>query len=175
MHLVAERSKSKSIFTILEKDHKKTFQNLDLFYEVLRKLRFEGKQNLGKNLKEIRGLVAYFKRELNGHMKEEEKTLFPFLQSYIPRLEPMICLLLSEHQDFRNSLREMRLSLLEFNKAGRDKTELIHKIEEQGTYLVCLLRSHMQVETQSLYRVADKELHPSEKKRLIDQMERNAS
>ncbi len=165
----------KSIFAILKKDHKKNFQNLDLFYEALRKLRFEGKHNVRENLREIRGLVAYFKRGLNGHMKEEERTLFPFLQSYIPRLEPMVWLLLSENQDFRNNLKELRLSLLEFNKAGRNKTELIHKIGEQGTYLVCLLRSHMQIETQILYRVADKELRPSEKKRLIDQFKNNAA
>ena len=87
----------------------------------------------------------------------------------------MVWLLLSENQDFRNNLKELRLSLLEFNKAGRNKTELIHKIGEQGTYLVCLLRSHMQIETQILYRVADKELRPSEKKRLIDQFKNNAA
>ena len=162
--------RSRSIFAILEKDHKKTFRNLNRFYEVLKNLRFEGKQNLGKNVSEIREFVAYFKREIETHMKEEEKFLFPFLRTHVPRLEPMIWLLLSEHEDFRNSLNQLRLSLSEFRKTGSDKTRLIHGLNEQGTYLVCLLRGHMRLETQSLYRAADRELHRSEKEQLIEQI-----
>ncbi len=160
----------KSIFGLLEKDHKKTFQNLDLFYEVLRKLRFEGKQNLGKNLKEIRRLVVYFKRELNGHMKKEERTLFPFLQTHIPRLESMVYLLLSEHEDFRNSLGNLKVALDGFKSRAAVKPGLIDKICEQGTYLICLLRSHMWVESHSLYKAADKELRLSERRKLIKQI-----
>ena len=165
-----EKNRSKSIFALLEKDHKATFQNLDRFYEALKNLRFEGKQNLGKNISEIREFVSYFKREIKTHMREEEKILFPFLQTHVPRLEPMICLLLSEHGDFRNCLNYLGLSLSEFRKTGSDKTRLIHGLNEQGTYLVCLLRGHMWLETQSLYRAADRELHRSEKKQLIEQI-----
>ena len=159
-----------SVFTILEKDHKKTFRNLNRFHEVLRNLRFEGKQNLRKNISEIREFVSYFKREVEARMREEEKILFPFLQTHVPRLEPMICLLLSEHEDFRNCLNHFRLSLSEFRKTGSDKTRFIHGLNDQGTYLVCLLRGHMWFETQSLYRAADRELHRNEKKQLIEQI-----
>ena len=159
-----------SIFTILERDHKRTFRNLNRFYEVLKNLRFEGKKNLEKNIGEIRKLIFYFRREIEAHMREEERILFPFLRTHVPRLETMIWLLLSEHEDFRNCLRQLRLSLSEFGKAGSDKTRLIHGLHEQGTYLVCLLRGHMWLETQSLYRAADKELHRSEKKELIKQI-----
>ena len=162
--------RSKSIFSILEKDHKRTFRNLNRFYEVLRNLRFEGKKNLGKNIGEIRKLISYFRREIEAHMREEEKILFPFLRTHVPRLETMIWLLLSEHEDFRNCLRQLRLSLSEFGKTGSDKDRLIHGLHEQGTYLVCLLRSHMWVESHSLYKVADKELRLSERRKLIKQI-----
>ena len=132
-----------SIFSILEKDHKKTFRHLNRFYEILKNLRFEGKQNLGKNIRETRKLVSFFKREIEAHMREEEKILFPFLQTHVPRLEPMICLLLSEHEDVRHCLDHLRFSLSEFRKTGSDKTRLIHGLNEQGTYLVCLLRGHI--------------------------------
>ena len=162
--------RSRNIFTILEKDHKKTLQNLNRFYEVLKNLRFEGKQDLGKNISEIREFVSYFKREIGAHMREEEKILFPFLQTHVPRLEPMVCLLLSEHEDFRNCLNYLTLFLSDFGKTGSDKARLIHGLNEQGNYLVCLLRCHMWLETQSLYRAADRELHRSEKKQLIKQI-----
>jgi hemerythrin-like domain-containing protein len=165
--LKLKKKPRKTIFGILEKDHKTTFQKLNQFYEVLRKLRYEGKLTLGKNIAEAIELVGYFKRELDGHMCEEEKILFPFLKTHIPRLEPMIYLILSEHEDFRNSLKSLKASLSEFKRHKSVKPGTIDKICEQGTYLICLLRSHMWVESHSLYRAADKELRLSEKRKLI--------
>jgi len=169
--LELKKKHRKTIFGILEKDHKTTLQKLNRFYEVLRKLRYEGKLALGKNLSEVNVFVSYFKRELDGHMHDEEKILFPFLQTHIPRLEPMIYLLLSEHDDFRNSLKSLRASLSEFKRYKSIKPDTIDKICEQGTYLICLLRSHMWVESHSLYRAADKELRLSEKQKLIRQIQ----
>ena len=142
------------------------FQKLDQFYEVLRKLRYEGKPALGKNIAKTIELVDHFKRELHGHMRDEEKILFPFLKTHIPRLEPMVYLLLSEHEDFRNSLKCLKASLSEFKSRESVKPGAIDKICEQGTYLICFLRSHMWVESHRLYKPADKEVHLSEKWKL---------
>ena len=166
-----KNKRPKTIFGILEKDHKPTLQKLNQFYEVLRKLRCEGKLTLGQNLAEAGELIAYFKKELYGHMRDEEKILFPFLQAHVPRLGPMIYLLLSEHEDFRNSIKNLRLALSKFKKHKTLKLGTLDKICEQGTYLICLLRSHMSVESNSLYRVADKELRLNEKRKLIRQIE----
>ena len=169
--LKLKKKHPKTIFGILEKDHKTTFQKLNQFYEVLRKLLYEGKLTLGQNLAETSEFVAYFKKELDGHMRDEEKILFPFLQTHVPRLEPMICLLLSEHEDFRNSIKNLKTALSKFKKHEVVKPGTLDKICEQGTYLICLLRSHMSVESNSLYRVADKELRLSEKRKLTRQIE----
>ena len=160
----------KTIFALMEKDHQTTFQRLNEFYDVLRKLRYEGKLNVGKNLAEVNTLVSYFKQELDGHMRGEEKILFPFLQTHIPRLEPMVYLLLSEHEDFRHSLENLKTALQNCKHQAADPI-LIDKICEQGTYLICLLRSHMWVESHSLYKAADKELHVREKQELIKHIE----
>ena len=165
--LKLKKKHPKTIFGILEKDHKPTFQKLNQFYKVLKKLRYEGKLTLGQNLNEAIKLVTYFKRELDGHMRDEEKILFPFLQTHVPRLEPIIYLLLSEHEDFRNSIKDLKMALSEFKKHELVKPGILDKICEQGTYLICLLRSHMSVESNSLYRVADKELRLGEKRKLM--------
>ena len=169
--LKLKKKHPKTIFGILEKDHKMTFQKLNQFYEVLRKLRNEGKLTLGKNLSEASEFVVYFKKELDGHMRDEERILFPFLQMHIPRLEPMIYLLLSEHEDFRRSLGNLKMLLGKFKKNAAIKLSAIDEICEQGTYLICLLRSHMWVESHSFYKAADKELRLSEKRKLIRQIE----
>jgi hemerythrin-like domain-containing protein len=119
---------------------------------------------------EIKSLVAYFKKELNGHMKDEEKTLFPFISSHIPRLQPMVYLLLSEHEDFKENLQSLEKLIRGFQQKKILSQTAMDLISEKGTYLLCLLRSHMSVESCSLYRAADKELRLSEKRLLIRQI-----
>ncbi len=164
------RARPKTIFALLENDHNETLQKLCQFEEVLGKLRYEGKVHFGKNMAEISSLIAYFKRELCAHMRDEEKTLFPYLQVHIPKLDPMINLLLSEHEDLRNSLVFLKTALKKRKKHFLAKRGLIDKICYQGTYLVCLLRNHMRVESRGLYKAADKELRTSEKRNLIKQI-----
>ena len=168
--MIKKNRPSKTIYGFLEKDHKISFEKLNRFYEVLKKIRYEGRPSQPRNVAEIRGLVKYFREELGDHMKQEERVLFPFLRSYIPRLEPMVYLLLSEHEDFRHHLEFLRKVLGKSGKDGFMGPRVIDQISEQGTYLTCLLRSHLWVESHSLYRAADKELRPGEKKKLMSQI-----
>ena len=158
-------SRKNTIYGILEKDHKATFENINHFYALLEKLRYEGKSALGRNLAEANKAVAFFSREIISHMREEEKVLFPFIRTHIPRLEPMVCLLLSEHDDFRHCLKGLK-KILQVCR-NRHSMDAVHTLCERGTYLVCLLRSHMWCESHSLYKAADNELKPDEKKRLV--------
>ena len=105
-------------------------------------------------------------------MREEEKVLFPFLRTHIPKLEPMIWLLTSEHEDFRKALKDLNLSMAIFKKIGSGKDRIIHQLNEQGIYLLCLLRGHMSVETQSLYRAAEHDLRPDEKELLLSRIKK---
>ncbi len=162
-----KKSRKVTIYGLLERDHRATFQKLNQFYDALNRLRYEGRMTLGRNMAEIHDLVAYFKRELCGHMKDEEKTLFPFVSSHIPRLEPMVYLLLSEHEDFKSNLQSLEKSIREFKRKKFLKQSALDSISEKGTYLICLLRSHMWVESCSLYRAVDKELRSDEKRSLI--------
>ena len=64
-------AKNKSrIYEVLEKDSESVSLKLNRFYEVLRKLRYEGKQNLGRNLDEARQMLKFFKGHLEEHMPE---------------------------------------------------------------------------------------------------------
>lgn len=164
--------KPSRIVEVLEKDSEFVSLKLNRFYEVLRKLRYEGKQNLGRNLDEAGQMLKFFKEHLEEHMREEEKIIFPFLETHIPRLQPMVYLLLSEHEDFRNNLRSLGVFLAQLKKRKGDPAATLDKVSELGTYLICLLRSHMWVETRTLYRAADKELREPEKKKLVRRLEK---
>ena len=155
-----------SIYGTFEKNHGQTLKELDRLYEFLKRLHYEGKPQRGKNCKEIAAMLSRFEKEITEHLREEEKVLFPFLEKHVPMLQSFIYLLLSEHEDFRNSLEEMKRSLKSL-KYGVDASVTVHRIYQRGIYFICLLRSHMWVESQNLYKTADKELKPEEKRQLI--------
>ncbi|MBI2095991.1 MAG: hypothetical protein HYT89_07480 [Candidatus Omnitrophica bacterium] len=62
--------------------------------------------------------------------------------------------------------------LAQLRRGKGDVAATVDKVSELGTYLICLLRSHMWVETRTLVRAADKELREPEKKRLIRRLEK---
>lgn len=154
-----------TLYGILEKDHKAIFENINRFCDVLEKLRYEGKNGLGKNLADAGRLVAYLRREIISHMLEEEKTLFPFICAHIPRLEPMVCLLLSEHDDFRRCAKDLKRSVQACRRSR--SAESIQTLCQRGTYAACLLRNHMWCESHSLYKAAAGELRKDEKRKVL--------
>ncbi len=158
------------IFLRMEKDHVETIRRLDRFYEVIHRIRYEGKAHFGKNMSEGRELLNYFKQELTEHMREEEKKLFPYLSAHIPRLEPVIYVLGTEHEDLRKCLKELGVQFKSRQMVAAARAKTAAKIYELGTYLICLLRGHMSVESRSLYQVADHVLRPGEKKQLIEKL-----
>lgn len=142
--------------------------------EILTHLSFEGKLSLGKNLNRARGVLRFFKQRLNRHLDEEEKVVFPFLKTHIPKLEPLIAILHSEHEDFRKNLGRFQFWLRELvkEKNGFDRRRAIEKLKETGIYLVYLLEGHAQEESEVLYKVADRQLRQSEKRKLLKKMNR---
>lgn len=163
-----KRLSSRPVFQALEKDHRRSIRELNQFYEVLRNLRYEGKLHRGRNLELARRLTEHFRTELLEHMSQEEKVLFPFLNTYIPRLEPVVFHLSAEHADLRKTFKELQTAFARVRRATPERLEeLCVRIHERGVYLICLLRSHMSVESQTLYDAADHELRSPERERLL--------
>lgn len=159
---------SKKLVEVIEGDTEETLQKIGELREVLVNLRYEGRHQLGKNLKQAQGVLAFFNGELVHHVEGEEEIVFPYLRNHIPRLEPLVLLLSSEHEEFKKSLRsfEFWLKQLEKTQGNLDHGRLVEKVRETGNYLTYLLENHLEEETGILYRVAEQELRPSEKREL---------
>lgn len=160
------------IAELLEDHHTETLQKADHLREIIIRLRYEGKLSLGKNLTRAKETLRFFGQEMSEHMAEEEKTLFPFLETHVPKLEPLILLLRSEHQDFRRNVACFKLLLSELERAKDDleRGRTIEKLKEIGMYLIYLLQSHLQEESEILYRAAEQGLRADEKRELIRQL-----
>ncbi|MBI3252379.1 MAG: hemerythrin domain-containing protein [Candidatus Omnitrophica bacterium] len=140
----------------LKDDHKTILREADVFYEALNKLRYEGRAQRAANRRAVGKSLSVLKKHLLDHITVEEKKIFPLLVSFLPRLEAVMYLLYSEHEEFRENLRSLEKSI-----GG-----LPWALQSQGMYLVCLLRSHFQIETQGVYAAVHDELRPDEKRRL---------
>ena len=151
-----------------ENTHRTTLIEIEQLEETLNHLRFEGKASIGRNLNQIRSSLDFFQSDLLKHMELEEQVLFPFVGSHIPKLESVIHLLVSEHDDFRRNFEDLRLFLnsVANEMSELDRSKMVQKIQETATYLVYLIKNHVRVESKSVYEVVNEELKPDEKRDL---------
>ncbi|MBI4358800.1 MAG: hemerythrin domain-containing protein [Candidatus Omnitrophica bacterium] len=152
----------------LEEAHKSAFGEIKKFEEAASNLQFEGKTSIGRNLKQVRSSLDFFRSSLLQHIDLEEKILFPFLKLHIPKLESVIHLVVTEHEDARRNFDDLELFLdsLSNQMSEMDRAKMMKKVQDTATYLVYLLKNHLRVEDKGIYEVAGHELKVEEKKEL---------
>lgn len=172
--MMKQKASVETISDLLEDDHAETLKKVDRLRDVLTHLRYEGRLFFGKNLRAAREVLGFFKKDMVKHVDREEKVLFPFLETHFPKLETAIQLFKAEHRDFRANLRVLQSQLEKLSGASADPSRglIIEKIRETGTYLTYLLRNHMQAESESLYKVIDRQIRQEEKKELVMKIQR---
>ena len=162
-----------SISESLKRDHEKILREGERLEELLLRLRYEGKVWLGKNMKGIQSVIEFFKGPCLSHLAFEEETLFPFLVTHIPKLEPLICLLQGEHEDFKKNLHGLDFLRKEFveEREESERAILRERLRNEGAYLMGLLQSHIRAEEESIYQISEKELQWDEKEELERKIE----
>ena len=160
----------------LEKEHAKALKHAENLSGLMTRFHYEGKASFGKNMKMAQDVGDYFSAFVIKHMEFEEKSLFPYLESHIPRLEPVIQLLVSEHDDFRDKLSQFNKALEKLTKRKSESIDWkkVPSLIESGTYLVHLLRQHTTAERTSLNKAIDKYLREDEKKELSARLIRHS-
>ena len=151
--------------TLLDETHTEALEKTDRLYELLTKLRYEGKFLFGRNLKEVRTLLRFFHQKLSGRMRSEERLLFPFLEVHVPKVAPVLRLLRSGGEDFRRNLRALHtfLGKLARTRTNHDYAEAVDQVIGTGTYLVYLVRHYIRLERKSISKVIQKELRADER------------
>lgn len=151
-----------------ENEKRIVLEKLDFLHESIQNLHYEGKISLQKNVKNIEKTVQYLKELLMEHMKLDEEVIFPFASKQIPILDPMINFLKAERNEFNANLASFEILFQEFIAENNLSINhmLLEKLREKGTYVVCIVRNHVQTESEGIYKVLDQRLHLAEKKEL---------
>lgn len=159
----------KSVMVLFKKEHQDVLQKLDDLNDSISNLQFEGKVFFGKNTKAIEKTVQFLKKKLLRHIELDEEVIFPYVQMHIPKLYPMLCFLKAERNEFKLSIKnfEFLSQQLRGEKNELRQQKIVDQIKEKGIYVVCLMRNHIQIEIESVYKPLDQELHLDEKKELI--------
>ena len=150
-----------NILSIFDSEEEKLLRQTDRLEEAMNHLRYEGKVFRGKNLKAANLIVEGIEARLKRHQTLQEKIVFPFLQAHIPKRETMIRFLFSDHKDIEKSNERLRLSL---RKLSKNQSSEDVKAQQLGTYLICLLRHHVELEKESIHKVIKTELRKDEKR-----------
>ncbi|MFA5059319.1 MAG: hemerythrin domain-containing protein [Candidatus Omnitrophota bacterium] len=162
------------VTTSLEHCHKEVLKKSQQLLQFLVNLRYEGKVSLGRNIKSIAEILKFFQKTLLPHMDLDERILFPFVATHIPRLSPAIKIFKIDHREFKSNLRSFIVLFEQLKNAKTEnrRFEIIEQLKEKGTYLMCLLRHHVRAESEQIHKAADEDLHLVEKNFILREIKK---
>ena len=161
------------LFTHLFKDEKKAvFEKLDQLENALYSLQYEGKLFSSGHIKKAEEAVCFLKKKYAVHIRLDDRVIFPFLEKHIPGLRPVLLYLKAERREFQEGFKIFEKTLLELKKDNNSviRHKIIERLKDKGIYLICLVRSHIQLEEQSVYNSILQELHKGEKNALMQKI-----
>lgn len=140
------------------------FHESEQLYRALTHLRYEGKARRLKNLNEvkrsIRALDIIFKR----HKALQEKIIFPYLSTHIPRRQSAVRFLESDHEGLDRSGRKLKKNVRDFFSS--DPVLTCGEIYEAGIFFIAHLRHHLSFEVRNIQPLVLGELCPEEKREM---------
>ena len=152
-----------------DKEKRLVLRKLDFLQESIQNLQYEGKASFQKNMRNIGQTVDYLKALFLRHMDLDDEVIFPFARAHVPRLEVMITFLNAERHELRSQLEtfEVLFHHLTADTPWEEHERITGQLKEKGVYVVCVMRNHIQTESEGIYNVLDRELHGCEKKQLV--------
>lgn len=143
---------NKTPTAMLKEEHQSVLQKLDALEEVTHHL--DKKGEISAQLKE---LAAFFKTDFWVHFTKEEEALFPEIEKFMPRESGPVGVMLTEHEDLRNTNSQLQPAIAAYLKDS-DNTETRGVIQKYGTHFIELLRDHIDKEDNILFMIADMHL-----------------
>lgn len=140
------------------------FRQSEKLHRALTHLRYEGKVHRAKNLKEVKESADALDASLKRHRTLQEKIIFPYLSTHIPRRESSIHFLESEHEGLDQSNKKLKKGIREFLKS--DPVLTCGEIYEAGIFFIAHLRHHISYEVKNIRSLIRSELRPDEKREI---------
>lgn len=165
---------SNEIQGFIEKQQEIILQKSHYLLNRLEILNFEGKVHLRQKLQGLQPTIKETSDLFASYIKVEEKIIFPFLETHIPRLASHIHLFRKENTEITKTLKEIKqlLKLVLSAQNTKERRKYMGILGEKITFLHYLMVSHFELEDNNLYKCIVQELHIDEQylllRKLID-------
>ncbi len=151
----------KNLLKFFDGEGKKMLLQTDKLHQTLTHLRYESRACRPKNIKAVRDVIRNLDGILQRHRGFQEKVIFPFLESHIPRHEAAIHFLEAEHEDIKKNKDKLNSGLQKLSAANGNLND--GKFYERGIYLISVVQHHIAFEQRHIHKSIHKELHQDEK------------
>ena len=141
-------------FEILRKEHEQVLKVLDKLENNL------NENNLSSAKKNIKLLEEEFDKH---SLYKEEKILFPEIEKFIPRDGGPTGVMITEHKELIELMRN-------FNKLLEEKN--LSRLNETGMSIINILREHINKEDNMLFMIADMHLSEKQKKSVLERFKK---
>lgn len=139
---------------ILREEHDKVLEILDKLENALKDKDVESS---GKN-------IVTLEKEFDKHsLHKEEKALFPEIEKFIPRDGGPTGIMIIEHKSLVESIKNFKEAI---------ETKNSEKLIEIGSYIINLLRQHIDKENSILFMMADMHLDDKQKEAILKEFKK---
>jgi len=109
-----------------------------------------------RNISQAKKSIELLEKEFNRHsLNKEEKVLFPEIEKFMPRENGPTGMMIIEHKDLTESIKK-------FKQINNSKN-----LNEIGSYIINLLREHIDKENNMLFMMADMHLDAKQKEIIL--------
>jgi hypothetical protein len=139
---------------LVEQDHKLVYEKVGGLKKAVAGLLRHGETARTASLEQIRHLNEFFRTQFAAHMREEETTLFPVLERYVPDGPATVARLRGQHCEIQHRCDELAGCLdVARDLEGGPPTMVLRDLMAYGWELWELLDSHAGEETRAVHRL----------------------
>ena len=148
----------KDIARQLKKSLKEILKKSDHFYLLLKDIAFDDDQSLKQKISAVDQLLKASQKKWLTHIMMEEKCLFPFLRSKMPKVKTAVLSLQEKCKTIKVNFEVAQYLCWELTsgRTGMKRSVILNELKTSGKKLVTLIDSYLNLETEYLNLVVAK-------------------
>jgi len=146
---------SKDIARQLKKSLKDIFKRSDHLYSSLKDIALDDEQSLKQKINAVDQLLKSSQEKWLTHIMMEEKCLFPFLRSKMPKVKATVLSLQEKCKTIKVNFEVVQYLCWELTSSGSGlkRSAILNELKTSGRKLVAMIDSYLNLETEYVYKL----------------------
>jgi len=149
------KNNPKDIVRQLKKSLKEILKKSDCFYLSLKDIAFDDDQSLKQKINAVDQLLKSSQEIWLTHIMMEEKYLFPFLRSKMPKVKVTVLSLQEKCKTMKVNFEVVQYLCWELTSggSGMKRSAILNELKTSGRKLVTMIDSYLNLETEYVYKL----------------------